>query len=271
MLYKVGECMIGEIIKMSNDYQPSLVSIIMPCYNGQRFIGESIESVMKQSYQDWELLIIDDGSSDDSVALIETYTVKDKRIKLIQQENAGSAAARNHGIKEAQGQYIALLDSDDLWYPEFLTSQIQFMHERKASVVCSSYERIDENSKVFMKPVQARYKITSKAMEAVDYVACLTGLYDRSKHGKIYLDESLNSLLDDYLFWYQAIKFDGVAYGNQRILAQYRIAGNSMTSNKKKLIKKHYQFYRQKLHLNPVQSLINTLKWGWQGVVKYAR
>lgn len=252
-------------------YKGKLVSIIMPCYNGSRFIGESIESVLSQTYKEWELLIIDDGSKDNSVEVINQYVAKDDRIKLIQQANAGSAAARNHGIRESQGQYVALLDSDDLWYPEFLEKQIKFMHDHSVSVVCASYQRIDEQSNVIMKPVKARYKITAKAMEAVDYVGCLTGLYDQSKHGKLFLDESLNSLLDDYLFWYQAIKFDGVAYGNPEILAQYRLTGNSLTSNKKKLIKKHYQFYRNKLDLNPIQSVINTLKWGAQGIIKYAK
>lgn len=250
-------------------YQDGLVSIIMPCYNGSKFIGESIESVLSQTYKEWELLIIDDGSKDNSVEVINQYVAKDDRIKLIRQTNAGSAAARNHGIREATGQYVSLLDSDDLWYPEFLEKQIKFMHDHNVSVVCSSYEMIDEDSNVIKNSVIVSGKITSKDMQVSNYVGCLTGLYDLSKHGKLYLDESLNSILDDYLFWYQAIKFDGIAYANPEIIAKYRLSNSSTTSNKKKLIKKHYYFYRQKLNLSPITSVVNTLKWGFKGIVKY--
>lgn len=122
-----------------------LVSIIMPCYNGEKFIKETIESVLAQTYTSWELLIIDDGSKDSSVDIIKSYQ-QDQRIKLIQQANAGSAAARNNGIRQSKGQYMALLDSDDLWLPEFLEKQVNFMKEKKAVCVCCSYSRIDEDS-----------------------------------------------------------------------------------------------------------------------------
>lgn len=96
-----------------------LVSIITPCYNGAKYISETIESVIAQTYLDWEMIIVDDGSEDDSVEIVKKYLERDKRIKLIQQLNSGSAVARNSGIRFCNGQYIALLDADDLWLPNF--------------------------------------------------------------------------------------------------------------------------------------------------------
>lgn len=245
-----------------------LVSIIMPCYNGEKYIRETIESVLAQTYTSWELLIIDDGSKDNSVDIIRDYQA-DQRIKLIQQPNAGSAAARNNGIRKSKGQYMALLDSDDLWLPEFLEKQVNFMKEKQAVCVCCSYSRIDEDSNDILRPVIAKPVITFKDMQAVDYVGTLTGVYDQSKYGKVYLREELNSLLDDYAFFIDVINLDEVAYGNPEILAKYRVRQGSMTSNKKKLIMKHYRFYRNHLKQNVAKSTVSVIKWGIAGLVKY--
>ena len=123
------------------------MSIITPCYNGAKYIEETIDSVIAQTYKNWEMLIVDDGSRDDSAQIVTKYCEKEERIKLISQENAGSAAARNNGIRNAQGQYIALLDADDLWHPQFLEKQINFMKKKDAVCVYCSYDRIDEKSK----------------------------------------------------------------------------------------------------------------------------
>ncbi|MCQ5068984.1 glycosyltransferase, partial [Faecalibacillus intestinalis] len=127
-----------------------------------------MDSVESQTYPNWEMLIIDDGSTDNSEKIVNQYVERDSRIKLIKQKNAGSAAARNNGIRHAQGQYIALLDSDDIWLPEFLNDQIGFMSENKAFCVCSSYRRIDKNSDETLSPVIAKPVITLKDMEAID-------------------------------------------------------------------------------------------------------
>lgn len=248
--------------------EKDLVSIVMPCYNGKRFIGESIESVINQTYPKWELLIVDDGSTDDSINVIKHYQT-DKRIKLIRQSNSGSAAARNNGIRRSKGQYLALLDSDDIWKPNFLEEQIRFMKEKSAICVYSSYAMINKNSKEILKPVKVKDKITSKDMESLNYIGCLTGLYDQSKHGKIFFKEELNSILDDYAFWLDIVALENVAYGNSKVLAKYRIHEGSTTNNKKKLIKKHYVFYRTYLGQGRLYSLINVVKWGIAGLAKF--
>lgn len=253
-----------------SEFTPGLVSIVMPCYNGEQFIQETIDSVMNQTYKNWELLVIDDGSKDNSYSLVKEYTNKDNRIHLIQQKNAGSAAARNNGIRRSRGQYLALLDSDDIWLPGFLDSQIRFIQQKGAVCVCSSYSRIDEQSNEILKPVISKPIITAKSMQSVDYIGCLTGLYDQSKHGKIFLKEELNSLLDDYAFWIDVVNLEGEAYGNPKILAKYRVRKNSLTANKRKLVKKHYIFYRKQLNQNFFQSMLSTLKWGISGIRKYS-
>lgn len=249
--------------------EKGLVSIITPCYNGAKYIGETIESVIAQTYPKWEMIIVDDGSKDNSAQIVRDYMLKDSRIALVQQENAGSAAARNNGIRRAEGQYIALLDADDLWEPEFLDEQIKFMKEKAATCVCCSYRCIDEHSNEILSPVVCKPMITTKDMMVTNYIGCLSGLYDCSKHGKIYLREELKSIRDDYAYWLDVVKTEGVAYGNQKLLARYRVLANSTTGNKKKLIKKQYQFYRGHLGLGVVQSTINLVRWGLMGLKKY--
>lgn len=248
-----------------------LVSIITPCYNGSKYVAQTIESVLAQTYQNWEMLIVDDGSKDNSAEIISSYAAKDSRIYLIQQPNGGSANARNHGIREAKGQYIALLDADDLWKPEFLAEQISFMKEKQTLCVYSSYERIDENSNECLSPLICRPSVTYKNMLVRNYVGCLTGLYDCSKNGKIYLHEELKSIRDDYAYWLDVVKISGTAYGNQKVLARYRVLQNSTTGKKKKLIKAQYKFYRNYLKLNPIVSVVNTLRWGIAGLINFTK
>lgn len=246
-----------------------LVSIITPCYNAEKYISETIESVLNQTHKEWEMIIINDGSKDNSEEIIKKYVDKDKRISLIKQENKGCAAARNNGIKHAKGRYIALLDADDVWYNNFLEEQIKFLNEKKAICVFSEYERIDANSKPYGHPTVAKKTVTPKDMKIMNYIGCLTGLYDTKKHGKIYLREELKSIRDDYAYWYDVVSLDGIAYGNQKILAKYRVFSGSTTANKFNLIKKQYSFYRNYLNLNIIQSFISLIRWGICGLQKF--
>jgi glycosyltransferase involved in cell wall biosynthesis len=253
-----------EIIK------DDLVSIITPLYNGVKYIAETIESVVSQTYTNWEMIIIDDGSTDNSVSVVEKYLC-DSRIRLLQQKNMGSAAARNNGIRQAQGQYIALLDSDDLWECNFLESQIKFIKERKATLVYSSYKRINERSEEILRPLIARSSVTYNQMLITNFIGCLTGLYDITNYGKIYLREELKSLRDDYAYWLDIIKLCGIAYGNQAVLAKYRIVSSSTTGKKKKLIKTQFNFYNKYLGLGYFRSVIYLFYWGIWGLIKFNR
>ena len=135
-----------------------LVSIITPVYNGAKYVRETIESVLKQTYTNWEMIIVDDGSKDKSADIVNEYVLRDSRIRLLRQANGGSASARNNGIRNANGQYIALLDADDLWEANFLDSQLTLMRKENAIVVHASYKRINEKSEEILPEYCVRTK-----------------------------------------------------------------------------------------------------------------
>ena len=247
-----------------------LVSIITPCYNGDRYIADTIESVMRQTYPHWEMLIVDDGSSDDTARIAAGYAGRDERIKLIQQANAGTAAARNAGMKLARGRYIALLDADDIWEPEFLSRQMDFLRRKDAVCVCGAYRRIDEDGREIQYPTVPLAVITPKDMRVMNRIGCLTGLYDSTRHGKIYLHEELKSIRDDYAYWYDIVALEGVAYGNPEVLASYRVLSGSTTGNKRALVAKQFRFYRKYLRLDMLTAALNTLRWGVSGLRKFS-
>ena len=249
--------------------QKGMVSIITPCYNGAKYVSETIESVISQTYVDWEMIIVDDGSKDNSVEIIKTYSEKDNRIQLVQQPNGGSSVARNKGISLCRGQYIALLDADDLWDSTFLEKQINYLKRKNAICVSCSYRRINDNSQEILHPLKVKSIITYKDMIVMNRIGCLSGLYDSSKYGKIYLREELKSIRDDYAYWLDIVKLEGVAVGNPEVLASYRVLSNSTTGKKIKLLGKQYSFYNKYLGLNPVVSIINVIKWGIAGVLKF--
>ena len=247
-----------------------LVSIITPCYNGERFIAETIESVLGQSYANWEMLIVDDGSVDATAEIAARYVQKDSRVHLYCQANAGTASARNNGMRRARGRYIALLDADDVWDSNFLERQLAFMAKKKAQCVCCAYRHIDENSKEIQHPTRAMAEIRPKDMAVMNRIGCLTGLYDTAPHGKVMLHEELKSIRDDYAYWYDIVKRVGVAYGNPEVLASYRVMSGSTTGNKWGLVAKQYRFYRGYLHHSLPVALVNLLRWGVCGLSKFS-
>ena len=247
-----------------------LVSIITPCYNGARYLADTIESVLGQTYARWEMIIVDDGSTDDTPGIAEAYAMRDGRVQLIRQQNAGTARARNVGMKRAKGQYIALLDADDLWEPDFLEKQLDFMAQTGAVCVCSAYRHIDENGREIQHPTVPPQRITPRDMRVMNRIGCLTGLYDTQKHGKVFLHEELRSIRDDYAYWYDIVCLEGEARGNPEILARYRVQTASTTGNKLKLVSKQYHFYRQYLKQNVPTACVNTVRWGLSGIRKFS-
>ena len=194
------------------------VSIITPLYNGERFLSQTIESVLAQTYQDWEMIIVNDGSTDKGEEIARSYAAKDSRIRVYSQPNAGSAAARNNGIRNATGRYIALLDADDLWEPFFLESQLALIHEKNAVLVYGAHKRINADGKEIMRPFYPPQSITYNNLLHTCSVTCLTALYDSKPYGKIYLHEEFRSLRDDYVYWLEIMKKAGRAWGNERIV-----------------------------------------------------
>lgn len=251
--------------------QKNKVSIITPMYNAERFIGETIRSVINQAYTNWEMLIIDDGSKDSGNSIVEKWKDKDNRIQLYSQKNAGSAAARNSGIRRAIGQYIALLDADDTWNPDFLEKQIELMKEKNALLVYSSHTRIDENGVEILKPFIVPEKVDYYDLLKTCSISCLTGLYDTSVYGKFYLPEDMKSLRDDYVYWLGIIKKTKVAYGNKEVLANYRIIKQSASRKKSKVIIPHFKVFYKVEKLGLIRSLYYLANWAFISYFKYRK
>ncbi len=248
-----------------------LVSIITPAFNSEKFIEQTIISVINQTYNHWEMIIINDGSKDNTTTIVNKFELIDKRIKLLNQENKGCAAARNNGINNANGQYICLLDSDDLWEPRFLESQIALLNSKNAYLAFSSHKRIDSNNNEILKPYKVPEKVNYKDMLKSCYISCLTGIYDTQKYGKFYLNEDLHSLRDDYKYWLDILKKVDFAYGNQEILASYRILNNSTSRKKIKVIIPHFNILYKKEKIGFIKSLYYLINWMIISLKKYSK
>lgn len=221
----------------------NLVSIITPSYNCSKYIGETIESIQAQTYKNWELIITDDCSSDNSCEIIEKYASTDSRIKLLRLEkNSGAGVARNKSIEEAKGKYIAFCDSDDRWFPEKLEKQLWFMGAKDCLLSYSSYLLCDENDHID-GIVVCRKKETLKSMMKDDKMGFLTVIYDAEKLGKIYLP--LMRKRQDWAWKLTVLKKCGFAYGMKEPLAIYRVRKDSISSNKKSLVKYNIAVYKE--------------------------
>lgn len=232
-----------------------LVSIITPMYNSEAFIVDTINSIIAQTYTNWELLLIDDKSSDKTIEIVNHFIKKYSNIKLLQNEvNSGAAISRNKGIMEASGDFIAFLDADDLWKPEKLEKQVAFMKANNCDVSFSSYEQIDEQGKPLNKLVEALPILTYNKYLKSNYIGNLTGMYSSKTLGKI-VSPNLRKR-QDWLLWLIAIKTSGIpAQGIQESLAYYRIREDSISSNKLNLLKYNYAVYKKGLGFSTVKSL----------------
>jgi glycosyltransferase len=243
------------------------VTIIMPSYNSENFIIESIESVLAQTYSNWELIIVDDCSPDDSNKIIAKYIDSDSRIKLIKlQKNSGPAIARNMAIETANGRYIAFLDSDDVWLPNKLEKQIKFMQDNDLAFTYSSYKLVGEDNEGLGLFI-TKDKISYFDMLKTCSVGCLTAIYDTEKIGKQYMPLILKR--QDYGLWLKILKLIGETRGILEPLATYRIRKNSVSSNKVKAAKYQWKIYREIEKLSFLKSLYYFAFYAYNGIIKY--
>ena len=221
----------------------SLVSIITPSYNSERFIGECIQSVIDQTYINWEMLIVDDASQDNSKEVISLFSQNDKRIKTFFLEaNIGAAAARNFAIRKTKGKYIAFLDSDDLWDPQKLEKQIFFMHKNNIAFSYTTYESISEDGSRCINFIKALNKITYSGYLKNTIIGCLTVVINRKKTGDFEMPNIRSS--HDMALWLLIMKRGFDAYGLDENLAKYRIVSSSNTASKIKAAKDVWKVYR---------------------------
>ena len=238
---------------MENRIHNELVSIIMPVYSVEKYIRQSIESVINQTYKDWELLIMDDCSKDSSYQIMEEYAAKDERIKIHRAEkNKGVVKVRNSLTQMANGRYIAFLDSDDLWMNEKLEKQLLFMKKHDAKISCTEYTRVNEtNDRINDIIVIERIKYSDLLKN--NYLGCLTVIYDASAIGKREFKERDKN--EDYVLWLDIIKDVKIIYGLKEKLAMYRVLSNSRSSNKIDAAKVRWEIYRKYEKLSLLKSM----------------
>lgn len=241
-----------------------LVSIIMPSFNSEKTISQSIESVLNQSYSNWELLITDDKSYDSTVKIISTYVENDKRIKFFSSEvNGGAGKARNNSIKMAKGRFIAFLDADDLWLPDKLFKQINFMLENRYLFTYSQYQKFSSTAELgIIRPPKT---ISYQKLLYGNVIGCLTAIYDAESLGKHYMP--LIRKRQDMGLWLEILKKVSKAYCYNEVLAKYRI-DSGMTQNKFSVLKYQWLFYRQVVGLSFLQSLMKFTVYAYKGFIK---
>lgn len=240
-----------------------LVSIITPVFNSEKYLSETIQSVLNQTYVYWELILVDDCSTDTSFEIAKTFERKDARIKIYQlTENKGAGIARNFGIKKAKGRLIAFLDADDLWMPEKLQKQISFMVDKKCYVSYSSYRLMDEDGTLQPKIVHALSELTFKKLLKSNYIGNLTGMYNAEVLGKIYSPAIRKR--QDWALWLAALKTEKRALGMQEPLAYYRLRKGSVSKNKIGLLKYNYAVYREVMGFSFLKSLFMTGVFLWE-------
>ncbi len=237
-----------------------LVSVITPTYNCAKFIARTIDSVRAQTYGNWEMIIVDDRSSDNTKEIVEEYIKNDSRIKYhLLEVNSGAAVARTTAMKLAQGAYMAFLDSDDVWMPDKLERQIKWMQENDYAFSCTAYEQIDEDDNLLGKTIKTVKKTNYNRLLLDCPVGNSTVVYDVEKMGKFEVP-NIRKRNDDAL-WLQMLKKEKYIYGMPDVLMKYRIRKNSISSNKLKVIKYHWILYRKIEHLSVIRSAFHICYW----------
>ena len=249
----------------STDY--GLVSVIMPNYNSENYVKDTIESVIAQTYANWELIFVDDCSTDSSPDIVRSFN--DERIKIYSTKvNSGAATARNVAINEASGKWIAFLDSDDLWTPDKLSRQLEFMAKNQYDFSCTSYEVINEAHQLISTFVPHKSEYNYKDILKHNSIGCLTAVYNAEKLGKIYMPTSAIKR-EDLACWLSILKNGTAAYCLHEPLSKYKIHSNSVSSNKLKMLKYQWQVYRKVEKLNVFKSFYYLAHWAVLGLVKY--
>ena len=245
------------------------VSIIMPSYNTGRFIRETIESVLAQTYSNWELIIVDDCSTDNTDEVVKDFLV-DERIFYIKNDvNSGAAVSRNRALQEAKGKWIAFLDSDDLWTPEKLEKQIAFMRENGYHFSYTNYVEIDENSKPVGRNVTGPRCITKHGMYNYCWMGCLTVMYDAEWVGLIQIADIKKN--NDYAMWLKVCKKANCHLLDETLAGYRKRSGSISNHSYVKLVKWHYKLYREAEKKNPISSLVLTGRNLFFGVIKKIR
>lgn len=244
-----------------------LVSVIMPCYNSEQYIDDSISSVLSQTYEKWELIIVDDASTDSSFQRIQEFAKVDDRVVPLKNEvNLGGAATRNKAIGVAKGKYIAFLDSDDMWEASKLMKHINYMQEKGIGFTYSNYLQFNDKQPSVKTEIVAPVKVNYANMIKVNFIGCLTVVYDASVFGKFYFP--LVKKRHDYALWLIMLKQFDYAYNIGDNLAQYRVHGSSLSADKRDLFRASFHVLHSQEKISAMKSFLYTLVFGILAKIK---
>jgi len=261
-----GSCNLQRCDKRSMPF----ISVVMPCYNSEDFLGEAIQSVINQTYKNWELIIIDDASTDHSFSIAKEYALHDARIHVQQnKKNVGAARTRNIGLDHCHGDYTALLDSDDIWYEEMLERQLRIADETKADILYCSYRMIDENGKCLWRNFEVPEHTDFNHMLSSSVISCSTVMLSEKITNRYRFPE--NCYHEDLAFWLLLLRDGYIARGNPHVLAAYRLRKNSRASNKLHVAMERWHLYRDILHLSLIKSAKSFFVYVVLGCHKYIK
>lgn len=244
------------------------VSIITPVFNSSKFLEETIASVLNQTFTDWEWMITDDKSTDNSVEIIQK--INDSRIQLIlSDKNGGAGHARNLSLKQASGRFITFLDADDFWEPNFLEEMISFMKKENTELAYSNYARCDENLNPVIDDFKADKPVTFNNLLKTCRLSLLSSMYDSQRVGKEYFPEG--SKREDHVMWLNLLKKIPVGKPLPKTMAKYRMHQSSISRKKSNIVKDQYLVYKDYMNFSTVKSLYYTANWALNGFMKYSK
>lgn len=245
-----------------------LVSVIMPSYNSSKYISESINSVLTQSYSDWELLIYDDNSIDNTIEIVDQYIANNRgKIYLFKgRENLGAAKARNFLLKKAKGQFIAFLDSDDIWEYNKLKLQVEFLIKNNIDFCFTAYKKMNEDGVISNSIITPPVDVTYNELLLTNVVGCSTVLFDRIKAGDFLFPDIRKR--QDFALWLEMLKSGAIFKGMSDCLVIYRVRKNSISSNKIKAACYNWYVYRKIEKINIIKSLYIFFNYAFNGFIK---
>ncbi|MDR0660900.1 MAG: glycosyltransferase [Prevotellaceae bacterium] len=243
------------------------VSVITPCYNSDSFIAEAIDSVINQTYSNWEMLIVDDCSNDNSAAVIASYREQDDRIKYFKTDapSGSPSLPRNIATENASGQYIAFLDSDDTWFPTKLEKQVKLLKNNDTAIAFSSYEKISEDGRRSNRIVKAPAATSYKKLLRGNVICLSSAAYDSEKVGKQYFQKIGH---EDYVFWLAILKKGFIARNTKSVETLYRICESSISSNKLKTMAWQWNIYKNIEKIGFFGRLYNFTCYAFKALLK---
>lgn len=253
---------------MVDNYVNGLISVIIPVYNAEKYLEETLNSIYVQSYGNFEIILVDDCSKDSSAEIIKRHMSEHPEIVYrLQEKNSGAAVARNTALEMARGQYVAFLDSDDIWKKSKTEQQIALMNENDAAFSFTAIEMIDDEGKLVKKKRKVKNKVTYRFLLRNTMIPTSSVIIDRSKTGNFCMPDRRSG--QDYATWLQLLRDGTVAYGINEALVAYRVGHKSLSSNKFKSIKQVWEIQTKQEHINKFSAFFNVLGFGFNALKKY--